>query len=450
MQQKLINKDKLYYRKAILEDSRDDNYLLVWRELGSWLIVDQELYTFLNSFIEGRALTLREKESEEINTVVNTLKDKNILYQTGYLKIPKLSEIPKIANMTYNITNRCNFNCKWCYNKNRISNELSVKEFIKKVLAEKDIYAEDLTLIILGGEPFLRFEALTEVVKRLGDFFPKPIQISTNGSLINEVDLERLPKDRVEIQVSLDGPTSEINDAIRGKRSFDKATAGIETLVREGYHTILSMVYSRDSLDYFEDYLELGKNLGVDEVRFIPMRTIGKGEALKEILPDQYKAFLKYKQVLTDNPQYKKFLGRDFFSIIASVCKYTACRINCGLGYKVIFIDADGKVYPCPNFVDEKYFAGSLAETELKEIFLNSEVMNDFREDFKVDNYIGCKSCDFKYWCAGDCRAEVMSVSNDRFACSHHCVELKRLYFDVLWLLGEGFWEGLEEGSEFL
>ena len=72
-----------------------------------------------------------------------------------------------------------------------------------------------------GGEPLLRsdFEELAEYVLEDPE---AELAVLTNGILIKDARLEmlqRLDRDRVRLQISLDGATAETNDAIRGPGS---------------------------------------------------------------------------------------------------------------------------------------------------------------------------------------------------------------------------------------
>jgi radical SAM protein with 4Fe4S-binding SPASM domain len=104
----------------------------------------------------------------------------------------------------------------------------------------------------------------------------------------------------------------------------------------------------------------------------------------------------------------------------------------------VIFIDADGTVYPCPNHTSPEHACGSMREAGLAEIIERSPVMIAARERYQVTRYTRCRGCPFRYWCAGDCRGEALSVEGDPLAPSPHCDELRRTYTRMLWLIADG------------
>lgn len=95
-----------------------------------------------------------------------------------------------------------------------------------------------------GGEPFMNKEMLDilELTLSYG-----PATVLTNGMLITEKKAQRLSELQaaspysLEIRVSLDGYTAEMNDAIRGEGVFAKAMAGVEQLCRHGFLPIITI-----------------------------------------------------------------------------------------------------------------------------------------------------------------------------------------------------------------
>ena len=294
---------------------------------------------------------------------------------------------------------------------------------------------EDASLIILGGEPLIDPKRLFHSLQRGNEIFSRPILISTNGTLCTKEIARGLREHSVEVQVSLDSYDPRKNDRIRGLGSFEKAIVGIKRLVAQGVYTVLCMVYTKTSYRDFEPYCELACKLGANEVRFIPLRLIGAGKKLRRCAPDQYASFKHLLSILKRNPGYKSLLKRDFFSIVMNTCLYKANRVNCGIGSKTVSIDANGDVYPCPNHVSQEYLCGDIHTKSLEDIVFESPVMQQIRSTYNVSKYTQCPDCPYRYWCSGDCRGEVISLSGKVTGISPHCKELKRLYTEMLWVM---------------
>ncbi|HKK07562.1 MAG TPA: radical SAM protein, partial [Gemmatimonadota bacterium] len=96
---------------------------------------------------------------------------------------------------------------------------------------------------LTGGEPFMNRDlpAMVEGILEVG-----PVSILTNGTLLREDDLERLEaaarrsRYSLELRVSIDGPTPEMNDAVRGEGTFERAMEGVEALVARGFLPIIT------------------------------------------------------------------------------------------------------------------------------------------------------------------------------------------------------------------
>ncbi len=168
------------------------------------------------------------------------------------------------SNLFFHILTKCNLSCCHCYiNKEQHGHNILDINTIKQWLSLFAEKTKSINVIFLGGEPTLHpdlFLAVKEA-KRLGF---KSITIDTNGYLFNDI-LNKITPDEVDfISFSLDGATRKTNDAIRGKGSFEKCTAGIKKSVAKGFST--SMIYTVSAMNLHELHLmpELVKTFGID------------------------------------------------------------------------------------------------------------------------------------------------------------------------------------------
>ena len=442
----------LHLRRPSLRDRRGEAHLLVWGELAQWMVVDGELLALLEQFDGKRTLkqVLRRHAKKqrrpagqvqrEAGPIVSDLLDKGVLHDGG--EAPALAPEPlSIANVTVNLTNHCNLRCSWCYNDERRGGPQAMPAgaLMDALEQGREVLAPDASLIILGGEPTLELPRLLEVLDRGGQLFsPRPL-VSTNGTLLTDETVAQLASRRLELQVSLDSHLPQRHDAIRGPGVYHEALAGVRRVVRAGVHVILSMVYGRDSVQDFEPYLELALELGAREARFIPMRRLGRGsDVASERGPDQAEAFAQLLQVLQRRPELRPLLLRDYFSITSTIMRFSAPRSGCGVGRRVILIDADGTVYPCPNHAAPEHACGNLQHSSLPALLHDSPVMQAMRRRYHVDRYTRCRRCPFRHWCAGDCRGEVLAITGDPADPSPHCEQLRLIYQQMLWLIADG------------
>lgn len=433
-----------------LVDRRGDRLLLVWGGLAQWLVVDEELRSLLTLFDGRRDLPSviaahaqawhkpAQQVAAELGPVVQELRRRRILSPRDAVPAPRARPEPRLANLTCNLTNACNLRCRFCYTRDHRSPEVPIELLMDRIAEGKELLAPEASFILLGGEPTLRPERLLTAIERAEAIFRQPVLVSTNGTLLTDELIERLAARRVEVQVSLDGPTAELHDAVRGEGVFAQATRAIERLARAGVPTIVSMVFLRSSPPLFEPMLDLAQRLGAREARFIPMRRIGAGLGCSADAPELLPALETLLEVLARRPELGRLLGRDYFSVQVALARFAGSRDGCGLGTDVGFIDADGTFYPCPNHCTPAMACGNLADSTLADLFLRSKVMTRLREVCRVENYPACRACPFRHWCAGECRGEAVAVSGDLTAPPPGCAGLQQVFRRILWLLTDG------------
>lgn len=128
-----------------------------------------------------------------------------------------------------NVTNRCNLQCEHCFvyrdgNPNESQSprlEMAAQDIIETLTALRDRHGIAL-MLWMGGEPLLRKDVLEPGIP----LFDRNI-ITTNGTL-PLVDYGS----RVTYVISLDGP-AEINDAVRGKRVYERVMKTLAQLPAE-------------------------------------------------------------------------------------------------------------------------------------------------------------------------------------------------------------------------
>src|SRR4030043_180698 len=133
------------------------------------------------------------------------------------------------VNITWEITHRCNLRCVHCLSASSEESpgELSLDEC--KSIVDQLAALKVFEINFGGGEPLLKdyFLPLLHYIHQKGIV----TCISTNGTVLTDEAIERFTKNPlVNVQVSLDGATAEINDAIRGRGTFGKIITGMERL----------------------------------------------------------------------------------------------------------------------------------------------------------------------------------------------------------------------------
>src|ERR1700748_2658090 len=302
--------------------------------------------------------------------------------------------------LTWELTYACNLSCVHCLSSSgrRDPRELSSAE-CKAVIDELE-RMQVFYVNIGGGEPTVRpdFWELVDyaTAHHVG------VKFSTNGVKITSEGAAKLAaSDYVDVQISLDGATREVNDAVRGPGSFDTAVRAMGNLRDAGFAGFkLSVVMTRQNIPQIDAVQAIADEDGA-QLRLPARRPAGGdadvGDELHP-LPEQQKELYDWlvghgEQVLT---------GDSFFHLSAFGGALPGLNL-CGAGRVVCLIDPVGDVYACPFAIHENFLAGNVRDDGgFESVWKTSELFTDLR---KPDTGGACKSCGFYDACRGGCMA---------------------------------------------
>lgn len=134
--------------------------------------------------------------------------------------------------LTWELTYACNLSCVHCLSSSgkRDPRELSTEQ-CKSIIDELQ-RMQVFYVNIGGGEPTVRSD-FWELVD-YATAHQVGVKFSTNGVKIDKKVAARLAaSDYVDVQISLDGATAEVNDAVRGPGSFAMAVRASRTSPRQ-------------------------------------------------------------------------------------------------------------------------------------------------------------------------------------------------------------------------
>ena len=178
----------------------------------------------------------------------------------------------------------CNLRCNHCFISCSPENDKFKFVSLKRC---KRFLDESQTLGVreyyfTGGEPFAHPQMcdILELTLRLG-----PATVLTNATLFREPTLDRLEDMRrsychvLEIRVSLDGYSAEMNDPIRGEGTFDRAIEGVRKLVERGFRPIMTITRTWEGPDdvVLASFMKLLGDVGYDHPRLkiLPLIKLG-------------------------------------------------------------------------------------------------------------------------------------------------------------------------------
>ncbi len=425
-----------------IRERRGDRVLLVWGDAPWWTVVDPQADRFIAALAAGKSTSAALAEltggradlavAQAAAAIVARLKQAGVTASR-----PRRPARERIESIAVNVTNRCPLRCAFCYNQPEQHSgrpELSGAELAAALDGLRRYTVPGALLAILGGEPLVRPDdtlALARWGQRRG---LRPL-VSTNGLLVDDGFAQAAADCGLEVQVSIDGPDAAGHEAVRGPGSFARAVAGVERLVAAGVHTIISMVVHAGNLDQLGDYMRLAQRLGAAEARCIAVRQMGPGQAFAP--PRPLELLRALWQVADADPAHAALLGRDFASIFAVTCHGCAPRRSCGTGSQTLLLDADGTIYPCPNFVGPAFAAGNVRDQSPARLWRRSAALAEVRAKTALSARRPCAGCWARHWCLGGCAGESHAVHGDFGRPGVGCAGMKEAVREMFWRLAD-------------
>ncbi len=253
--------------------------------------------------------------------------------------------IDAVVAVTYRCDSRCNMCNIW---KLPPGKELGVADIEKLPETLRDVN-------ISGGEPFLR-EDIVEFVSAIYRRCRAPrIVISTNGFQNRRIahaapDLMKIGR-KVGIAVSLDG-IGDMHDRIRGTDGgFNKVLETLTQLRKIGYRNVrVAFTAQRENVRHLGAVYDLSRQFGFQFTTSVAQNSdfyFSTGEN-QSVDPSDLENELKYvmrKELLSLSP--KRWLRAFFYSGVLEYNRLGHRPIGCRAGRDSLFIDPQGKVFPC-------------------------------------------------------------------------------------------------------
>jgi len=325
--------------------------------------------------------------------------------------MPETAAVPRLVDhfeagldapicLTWELTYACNLACIHCLSSSgrRDPRELTTAEcfgVIDELQAMQVFYVN-----IGGGEPTVRRD-FWEILD-YATAHDVGVKFSTNGSRITEQAAARVAaNDYIDVQISLDGASADVNDAIRGPGSFETAIRALERLAEAGAPSFkVSVVITRENIDQLDDFEALADHFGA-QLRLTRLRPSGRGADVWDRLhPTQSQQRRLYDWLLERGD---KVLTGDSFFHLAAYGQPLAGLNMCGAGRVVCLIDPVGDVYACPFAIHDAFRAGNIrAPGGFRSIWRESELFTDLRQPQTGG---ACASCSHFDSCRGGCMA---------------------------------------------
>ena len=272
--------------------------------------------------------------------------------------ISEIKQIAKIQEVSIEINNQCNLQCKHCYYgfAPDPTNEIPIKEWKRVILEFINLGARLFALA--GREPFYNSRSI-EILSYLHSLkqttFPDlRYGVVTNGTLLKNY-IHVLPSLEIDyIDVSLEG-LSTINDYIRGRGNYQRAINGLELGLKNQIAkklfvstTLTSRNYS-DIPAFYSDLYDMGIRSFCLSPFFTTSRNLASLFLKEQCLIDFFKHILPGKlKFSSHNEDYQLLLDLNPQSLI-----YLPLLLKSGIvDLNRIKVDQYGHLYTKENLTD--------------------------------------------------------------------------------------------------
>ena len=328
----------------------------------------------------------------------------------------------------FNPTERCNLNCDYCYIPEAIrknGKHISEEELTKALGVLEDYFRSTVTygrrpqIVFHGSEPMMNHRAVFAAIERYKEVFIFGIQ--TNGTLMDDEDVEFLTQRGVSIGLSLDGHIAEIADASRknwaGTGVSEKVVSVIRKLKNYPNYSVICTV-TQQNMRFLSDIVDYFHSLEIPCCMLNPVRcTLQRGRNLK---PQDHEMSDYYLKALDRSYELQQKTGRkmviaNFANVLVSIVAPTARRLMCDIspcgGGRCFFaVSAGGDLFPCSEFIGiPEFCGGNLFRDDIKRTLISPAFKKVTSR--VVEAIEPCRRCAVRHFCGSPCPAEAHEMN---------------------------------------
>lgn len=371
---------------------------------------------------------------------------------------------PRTKTVTFQVTDRCNLACSYCYQINKGTRRMSfetAKKLVDMLLTGdkgmdeyiSPINSPGIILDFIGGEPLLEIELIDEIVtyfrtRALELKHPWAekfaIQICSNGVLYSQENVQQILNKfhpHLSFSVTLDG-NKELHDSCRlfpdGRPSYDLAKAACDDWMSKGNYMGSKITVAPENVMHVFKASKHMLDMGYEDINIncVYEQVWNNDHAL--ILYNQLKQFADYLLTL-DNIEdiYYAFFTEDRYTPISQDYNDNWCG---GTG-DMLAMDPDGYLYPCLRYM-ESSMGNDIVPMRIGHVNNGIAVSAEEQQRIKclkcitrksqsTDECINCPIAAGCGWCSAF-NYQTYGTADKRttfICCMHKAVSLANVYF---------------------
>ena len=332
------------------------------------------------------------------------------------------------------LTEKCNLNCKYCYEKNNKNSKIqdisfdNIKALIDYVTNQKEKYN---IIYFYGGEPLLRKDIIKETINYINSKKSKTkfyYSITTNGTLLDDAFINYMKQNKfIYIAYSIDGlkETQDLNRiTFDNKGSFDIVEKNAKKVLNTFDSVIAMVAVTKNNLHYLSKNIEYLINLGFNHINLqFNYLDNWQDDDLKEIKKQYSKIASIYADKIMQECDLEIPIIDDKIKTYVND-KYN-CNDNCQFGMKTINVGTDGNFYPCMQFVNyDEFIIGNCKDGIDKQARLN--LIKNSKKEQNI-----CKKCAIRKRCKHTCECINFITTSDVNDLSPIICETEKIFIEV-------------------
>ena len=425
---------------------------------GNKIIVNSDALKVIEMIRKGRKAEdiLREYDAPCMENLTDILVSKKLFFAGQEADVSALKGIDEekirsgglLRHLRLNITESCNLDCTYCYEKEsavftkrrKMDWEVakrSIDSFIKVI---KQNNQKSVSIRFFGGEPLLNWPLIKRSIAYIKECglggASVTFTVNTNGTLLSEEIIKLFRDHNVYISLSLDGVEEE-NDQFRkfrdGRGIFNILDKKIMLLARHKARFGVAVVFYDQNLPHLHKLIDYIKKKQEEtsyriSVNFSPLARINRQD-MDNLAAADKAAYLVKAIKYAGQQGVQCFGGISHFPFTKLL--YGVRGAFCGGVGAEFSIDPEGNVYPCSG-LDIKL--GHL--DTFMDIFDTPAYTNIAAR--RQGNLPHCKDCAIEGFCAGGCLADVQYSDGDIYGVCRDCDFQRELFKELVknYLLG--------------
>jgi len=359
----------------------------------------------------------------------------NLLQPHGHHQTPPQVQ-PDVLTAWLHVTNECNLRCTYCYVQKtpeamtETTGFTAIEAIFQSALRHQ---FNGIKLKYAGGEATLNFELLRSLhhyAQELAQQHQLDLSevVMSNGVALSNEQLDFFRDNAINLMISLDG-IGDHHDAQRvfsnGRGSFKQVAGGINRAIARGLRPHLSITITGQNVDGLALAVDfaLEHDLSFNLNFYRHNDNIGVNE---EIRAEEYRLITAMRAAFAVIEQ--KLPQRSLINSLVDRVNFGGSHTHtCGAGHNYMVIDHQGKVTRCQMEMSQ-----SITDILADDPLLSLKNIPYGFQNVAVDEKVGCRDCDWRYWCTGGCPLLTHQIAGRSNTKSPYCHVYQALFPAVL------------------